>query len=76
MPSVQQKGGAACLPPGCPPLASSVLDTLLCVLVDSPSALRTFEECNGLESVVKTLKRAGTDRELRYDPYYAWPEYA
>ncbi|KAF8338843.1 cell division control protein 14, SIN component-domain-containing protein [Cantharellus anzutake] len=48
-----------------PHFASSILDTLLCILVDSPPALRCFEECNGLESVVKTLKRAGTDRELR-----------
>ncbi|KAG8715755.1 hypothetical protein FRC11_000384 [Ceratobasidium sp. 423] len=39
------------------PLACSVIDTLLCLLVDSPSALRIFEECNGLEVVVRTLKK-------------------
>ncbi|CAE7106975.1 unnamed protein product [Rhizoctonia solani] len=39
------------------PLACSVIDTLLCLLVDSPLALRVFEECNGLEVVVRTLKK-------------------
>ncbi|KAJ1308842.1 hypothetical protein OPQ81_004530 [Rhizoctonia solani] len=39
------------------PLACSVIDTLLCLLVDSPSALRVFEECNGLEVIVRTLKK-------------------
>ncbi|QRV72952.1 Cell division control protein 14, SIN component [Ceratobasidium sp. AG-Ba] len=39
------------------PLACSVIDTLLCLLVDSPAALRIFEECNGLEVVVRTLKK-------------------
>ncbi|CAE6537945.1 unnamed protein product [Rhizoctonia solani] len=39
------------------PLACSVIDTLLCLLVDSPSALRIFEECNGLEVIVRTLKK-------------------
>ncbi|KAI0797152.1 cell division control protein 14, SIN component-domain-containing protein [Abortiporus biennis] len=46
-------------------LASTVLDTLLCILVDSCPALRHFEECNGLQYVVRILKRAGTPREVR-----------
>jgi hypothetical protein len=46
-------------------LTSAVLDTLLCVLVDSPPALRAFEEVNGVQAVVKILKRAGTPREVR-----------
>lgn len=48
-----------------PPLTSCVLDTLLCVLVDLPPSLRTFETANGLQVVVKILKRAGTPREVR-----------
>lgn len=48
------------------PLSSIVLDTLLCVLVDSSSALRVFEECNGVQAVVKILKTAGMPREVRY----------
>ena len=48
------------------PLASVVLDTLLCVLVDSIPALRNFEELNGVQVVVKILKRSGTPREVRY----------
>jgi len=47
------------------PLASSVLDTLLCVLVDSSPALRIFEDANGVQVVVKILKRANTPREVR-----------
>jgi len=47
-------------------LSSIVLDTILCILVDSPAALRTFEASNGLQAVVKILKRAGTPREVRY----------
>ncbi|THV08172.1 hypothetical protein K435DRAFT_847063 [Dendrothele bispora CBS 962.96] len=46
-------------------LSSAVLDTLLCVLVDSSSALRAFEECNGVQVIVKILKRMGTPREVR-----------
>lgn len=49
-----------------PPLTSLILDTLLCILVDSSSALRAFEEANGVQSIVKILKRAGTPREVRY----------
>ncbi|KAF7335250.1 Carbamoyl-phosphate synthase [Mycena sanguinolenta] len=52
--------------PGAPlPLASVILDTLLCVLVDSSPALRVFESCHGVHAVVKILKRAGTPREVR-----------
>ncbi|KAG1767791.1 hypothetical protein EDD22DRAFT_1004684 [Suillus occidentalis] len=44
-------------------LTSAVLDTLLCVLVDSSPALRAFEEVDGVQAVVKISKRAGTPRE-------------
>ncbi|CAG7848626.1 SubName: Full=Uncharacterized protein {ECO:0000313/EMBL:CCA70465.1} [Serendipita indica DSM 11827] len=46
-------------------LASAVLDTLLCVLVDAPAVLRLFEELNGLEVLVRTLKRPGVTQETR-----------
>ncbi|KAF9231353.1 cell division control protein 14, SIN component-domain-containing protein [Melanogaster broomeanus] len=46
-------------------LSSAILDTLLCVLVDSSPAIRAFEEANGVQAVVKILKRAGTPREVR-----------
>lgn len=48
------------------PLSTVVLDTLICVLVDSSVALREFEERKGIQAVVKLLKRAGTPREVRY----------
>ncbi|RXW25739.1 hypothetical protein EST38_g22 [Candolleomyces aberdarensis] len=48
-----------------PPLTSIVLDTLLCILVDSSTALRAFETANGPQAVVRILKRAGTPREVR-----------
>ncbi|KAI0832921.1 cell division control protein 14, SIN component-domain-containing protein [Trametes gibbosa] len=47
------------------PLTSVVIDTLLCILVDSVPALRVFEELNGVQVIVKILKRAGTPREVR-----------
>ncbi|KAJ8502339.1 hypothetical protein ONZ45_g11858 [Pleurotus djamor] len=47
------------------PLSSLVIDTLLCILVDSVPALRAFEAANGLQVIVKILKRAGTPREVR-----------
>ncbi|EFI27768.1 hypothetical protein CC1G_14691 [Coprinopsis cinerea okayama7 len=47
------------------PLTSLVLDTLLCILVDSSSALRVFEDVGGPQAVVRILKRAGTPREVR-----------
>ncbi|KAK0491449.1 cell division control protein 14, SIN component-domain-containing protein [Armillaria novae-zelandiae] len=47
------------------PLSSIVMDALLCILVDSSTALRSFEECNGVQAIVKILKRAGTPREVR-----------
>lgn len=43
-----------------------MLDTLLCILVDAPNSLRSLENVNGVQSVVKILKRAGTPREVRY----------
>ena len=49
-----------------PPLASAVLDTLLCILVDSPQSIRAFEEANGVELVVKLLKRAANPKDVRY----------
>ncbi|KAF8638537.1 hypothetical protein AX17_002080 [Amanita inopinata Kibby_2008] len=48
-----------------PHLSSIVLDTLICILVDSPNSLRFFESVNGVQVVVKILKRAGTPREVR-----------
>ncbi|TDL29629.1 CDC14-domain-containing protein [Rickenella mellea] len=48
-----------------PPLATAVLDTLLCILVDSPPATRVLEQLNGVEVVVKVLKKAGIPRDIR-----------
>ncbi|KIY51640.1 hypothetical protein FISHEDRAFT_70615 [Fistulina hepatica ATCC 64428] len=52
-------------PKGQQPLTSLVLDTLLCILVDSPPSLRIFETAGGLQAVVRILKRAATPREVR-----------
>lgn len=52
------------------PLASAIMDTLLCVLVDSPAAIRAFEEAKGVELVVKLLKRAAIPRDVRYVCYF------
>ncbi|KAL0070142.1 hypothetical protein AAF712_002631 [Marasmius tenuissimus] len=59
-------------------LTGLVLDTLLCILVPSPSLdgqqlesvegvdpLRNFEEVQGLQAVVKILKRKGSGRGVR-----------
>jgi hypothetical protein len=46
-------------------LPNAVLDTLLCILVDSSPSLRVFETCNGVQTVVKLLKRAHTPRDVR-----------
>ncbi|KAJ3985733.1 cell division control protein 14, SIN component-domain-containing protein [Lentinula detonsa] len=46
-------------------LTSTILDTMLCILVDSTPALRAFEQCNGVQAIVKILKRAGSPREVR-----------
>lgn len=46
-------------------LSSAVVDTLLCILVDSSPGIRAFEDANGCQVVVKILKRAGTPREVR-----------
>jgi hypothetical protein len=48
-----------------PTLSSTIIDTLLCVLVDSPEGLRCFEEVGGLDAVVRTLKRAGVLKETK-----------
>ncbi|KZP06734.1 CDC14-domain-containing protein [Athelia psychrophila] len=47
------------------PLSSVVLDTLLCILVDSSTSLRAFERCDGVQTVVKVLKTAGSPKEVR-----------
>ncbi|KAI0677741.1 cell division control protein 14, SIN component-domain-containing protein [Trametes maxima] len=62
------KAGASPAAPCSPndiPLASVVIDTLLCILVDAVPALRVFEALNGVQVIVKILKRAGTPREVR-----------
>lgn len=48
-----------------PSLTSTILDTILCILVDSTPALRAFEQSNGVQAIVKILKRAGSPREVR-----------
>jgi hypothetical protein len=48
------------------PLANAALETLLCVLVDASDALRAFEEANGISTIVRTLKRTGVQRDVRY----------
>ena len=39
---------------------------LLCVLVDAPEAIRAFETLDGVEAVVKILKRAEGLRDVRW----------
>ncbi|KAI0316116.1 cell division protein Cdc14 [Amylostereum chailletii] len=46
-------------------LSSAVLDTLLCILVDSSPALRIFEKSSGVQTVVKLLKRPNALREVK-----------
>ncbi|KAN0126800.1 CDC14 domain containing protein [Russula decolorans] len=46
-------------------LPNAVLDTLLCIMVDSSQSLRVFEDCSGVQTVVKLLKRAHTPRDVR-----------
>jgi hypothetical protein len=48
-----------------PNLACTVIDTLLCVLVDCTELLRDFEDIDGVETIVKCLKRSATAREVR-----------
>ncbi|KAL5488252.1 hypothetical protein ACEPAI_6360 [Sanghuangporus weigelae] len=48
-----------------PTLVSAVLDTLLCILVDAPTALRCFEEVKGIEHIVKVLKRPTIPKDVR-----------
>lgn len=67
MPSVAVRDEDKAARRGPPPatLATAVLDTLLCIMVDAPPALRAFEAANGVRAVVRILKRAGTPRETR-----------
>lgn len=46
-------------------LACATLDTLLCILVDCPQIIRAFEDVDGVETIVKLLKRSGTARSVR-----------
>ena len=46
-------------------LASSVLDVLLCVLVDSTAGLRTFEDVKGVEQIAKLMRRLTIPRDVR-----------
>ncbi|KZS97829.1 hypothetical protein SISNIDRAFT_546875 [Sistotremastrum niveocremeum HHB9708] len=46
-------------------LALGIIDTLLCIMVDSPDAIRAFEAVNGIEVVVKILKRSGSAKDVR-----------
>ncbi|KAF7432759.1 hypothetical protein PC9H_004702 [Pleurotus ostreatus] len=64
IPSITPPTSASTLPAPAP-LSSTVIDTLLCIMVDSTAALRAFEEAGGLQVIVKILKRAGTPREVR-----------
>ncbi|KAH9854842.1 CDC14-domain-containing protein [Lenzites betulinus] len=66
-PTSPRSGAASTTPPQTSeiPLTSVVIDTLLCILVDSIPALRVFEDLNGVQVIVKILKRAGTPREVR-----------
>ena len=58
-------GALANVNPASMHLTSVMLDTLLCILVDAPQGLRIFEELNGLQVIVKLLKRSGSPREIR-----------
>ncbi|KAF9534624.1 cell division control protein 14, SIN component-domain-containing protein [Crepidotus variabilis] len=60
-----QPDGEAKASNGVPHITSTIIDTLLCILVDETTSLRAFEEVNGVQAVVKILKRAGTPREVR-----------
>ncbi|KZV64076.1 hypothetical protein PENSPDRAFT_656824 [Peniophora sp. CONT] len=46
-------------------LSSAVLDTLLCILVDSSPALRTFEKVGGVKTVVNLVKRPKALRDAK-----------
>ncbi|KAF8318264.1 hypothetical protein DL93DRAFT_444754 [Clavulina sp. PMI_390] len=48
-----------------PELILAVLDTLVCLLVDAPETMRAFESVDGVEAVVKVLKRADGSRDVR-----------
>ena len=46
-------------------LSSAVLDTLLCILVDSSPALRVFEKVGGVKTVVNLVKRPKALRDAK-----------
>lgn len=48
------------------PVVYCFLDLLFCVLVDTPTNARIFEELGGLEAVTRLLKGTGVLREVRY----------
>lgn len=48
-----------------PPLASALIDTLFCILADSTGNMRIFEECGGLDAVMKVLKTKGGRKDVR-----------
>jgi len=52
-------------PPTTTSLPLAVVDALLCILVDAPRAIRSFEELKGLEVIVKCLKKAGLPKDVR-----------
>ena len=52
-------------PEGEKPVVYLMLDLLCCILVDSPTHSRTFENLNGLEGVVRVLKGTGVAKEVR-----------
>ena len=54
-------------PTDLPPIvAGDTLDTILCIIVGSPSATRTLEYCRGLEYIVRVLRRKGVEPTVRY----------
>lgn len=68
VPSTSSNGdnsAAANVNPASLHLTGVALETLLCILVDAPQGLRMFEELNGLQAIVKLLKRSGSPREIR-----------
>ncbi|KAH7105614.1 cell division protein Cdc14 [Auriculariales sp. MPI-PUGE-AT-0066] len=50
---------------GSPSLHIAIVEALLCILVDAPLAIRSFEELKGLEVIVKCLKMAHLPKDVR-----------
>ncbi|KZT29404.1 hypothetical protein NEOLEDRAFT_1215077 [Neolentinus lepideus HHB14362 ss-1] len=67
VPSVTTTQSSAPVMPSTPhaALQSAILDTLCCILVDSPAALRHFEEADGLSVISKLIRRSSTPKEVR-----------